>query len=90
MRGQDVVVLHRVVLGELLGLVGSDGISYTHDHLEAIRAADQGAAASFLLNPVSVDDAIAIAEAGDRLPSKTTHFFPKVPSGLLLWSLNDY
>ena len=90
LRGQDVVVLHRVVLGELLGLVGSDGISYTHDHLEAIRAADQGAAASFLLNPVSVDDAIAIAEAGDRLPSKTTHFFPKVPSGLLLWSLNDY
>ncbi|MGV3614516.1 MAG: DUF1015 family protein [Fimbriimonas sp.] len=89
-RNQDASILHRLILGELLGPVSADSVSYTADHFEAIRAADQGAAASFLLNPITVDEAMAIAEGGERLPSKTTHFFPKVPSGLLLWSLNDY
>jgi uncharacterized protein (DUF1015 family) len=74
----------------LLGPVNADTISYTPDYLEAIRAADQGAAASFLLNAVSVDEALDLAVDGDRLPSKTSYFFPKVPSGLVLWSLNDY
>lgn len=89
-RAQDVTLLHRIVFDRLLAPIAPDSISYTHDHLEAIRAADQGAAASFLLNPISVDSATAIAKGGERLPAKTSHFFPKVPSGLLLWSLNDY
>lgn len=89
-RAQDVTLLHRIVFDRLLAPIAPDSISYTHDHLEAIRAADQGAAASFLLNPISVDSAMAIAKGGERLPAKTSHFFPKVPSGLLLWSLNDY
>lgn len=90
LRAQDVTILHRVIIEGLLAPIPADSISYTHDHLEAIRAADQGAAASFLLNPISVDSATAIAKGGERLPAKTSHFFPKVPSGLLLWSLNDY
>jgi uncharacterized protein (DUF1015 family) len=90
LRGLGVSILHRVILDRLLGPVNADTISYTPDYLEAIRAADQGAAAAFLLNAVSVDEALDLAVEGDRLPSKTTYFFPKVPSGLVLWSLNDY
>lgn len=90
LRAQDVTLLHRVVLEGVLAPIPADSISYTHDYLEAIRAADQGAAASFLLNPITVESATAIAKGGERLPAKTSHFFPKVPSGLLLWSLNDY
>jgi uncharacterized protein (DUF1015 family) len=58
--------------------------------LEAIRAADQGAAASFLMNAPTVDDMRAIALGGVRMPQKSTYYFPKVLSGLVMWSLNDF
>jgi uncharacterized protein (DUF1015 family) len=90
LRGLDVTVLHSLIFERLLGLTGLDQISYTRDPLEAIRAADQGAAASFLMNAPTVDDMRAIALGGERMPQKSTYYFPKVLSGLVMWSLNDF
>ncbi|AIE85454.1 hypothetical protein OP10G_2086 [Fimbriimonas ginsengisoli Gsoil 348] len=90
LRGLDVTVLHSLIFERLLGLTGLDQISYTRDPMEAIRAADQGAAASFLMNAPTVDDMRAIALGGERMPQKSTYYFPKVLSGLVMWSLNDF
>ena len=52
----DVTVLHRVIFEKLLGLRGLDHIGYTRDESEAVSAVENGASASFLMNPPSVDD----------------------------------
>lgn len=86
----DVTVLHTVILEALLGVSGLEQISYTRDAAEAIRAVDEGAAVSFLMNPPSVDDMQKIALGGEKMPQKSTYYFPKILSGLVIWSLNDF
>lgn len=90
LRGLDVSVLHRVIFEERLGIRGLDDIAYTRDPMEAIRTADQGGGTAFLMNPPTVDDMTAIAASGERMPHKSTYYFPKILSGLVLWSLNDF
>ncbi len=90
LKGLDVSVLHRVIFEKILGVQGLDSISYTRDAAEAYRAADEGAAASFLMNPPTVDDMKEIALGGEKMPQKSTYYFPKILSGLVLWSLNDF
>ena len=41
---------------------------------------------ALLLNPTKVSEVQAVATAGERMPHKSTYFFPKVISGLLLYS----
>jgi uncharacterized protein (DUF1015 family) len=90
LRSLDVSILHSLILTELLGVAGLDPISYTRDPAEAIAAPAAGAAASFLMTPPSVDDMKAIALGGEKMPQKSTYYFPKILSGLVLWSLNDF
>lgn len=90
LRNLDVTVLHRVILEKLLGVAGLDGIAYTRDANEAIREVDQGAGAAFLMNPPTVEDMRVIALGGEKMPQKSTYYFPKILSGLVLWSLNDF
>jgi len=86
----DVTVLHQVILEKLLNIRGLDQIVYTRDAAEAVRAVEHGAAASFLMNPPSVQDMKTIALAGEKMPQKSTYYYPKILSGLVLWSLNDF
>jgi len=86
----DVTVLHRVILEKLLNVVGLEQISYTRDADEAVRAVEEGAAASFLMNPPSVSDMQEIALGGEKMPQKSTYYYPKILSGLVIWSLNDF
>ena len=90
LKALDVSVLHRVIFEKLLGVVGLDHIEYTRDSFEAVRGADLGAAASFLMNPPTVDDMKEIAMGGEKMPQKSTYYFPKILSGLVIWSLNDF
>jgi uncharacterized protein (DUF1015 family) len=63
--------------------VASEDIIYTHDLNRAFDEVDTGvAAASFILNPVKISQLKAIALNGERMPPKTTYFYPKVLSGL--------
>jgi uncharacterized protein (DUF1015 family) len=62
-----------------------EGVSYTAYADEAIAAVDRGeAAAAFLLQPVTVDQVARFAHAGETMPQKSTFFYPKLTSGLLL------
>ena len=85
-----MTVLHQVILTKLLNISGLDRISYTRDAAEAVASVGNGAAAAFLMNPPTVDDMKVIALGGEKMPQKSTYYFPKILSGLVIWSLNDF
>jgi uncharacterized protein (DUF1015 family) len=61
------------------------GVSYTAYADEAVAAVDRGeAAAAFLLQPVTVEQVARFAHAGEVMPQKSTFFYPKLTSGLVL------
>jgi uncharacterized protein (DUF1015 family) len=61
------------------------GVSYTAYADQAVAAVDRGeAAAAFLLEPVTVEQVARFAQAGEVMPQKSTFFYPKLTSGLLL------
>jgi uncharacterized protein (DUF1015 family) len=69
---------------ELVDRYGLEGISYTPDETSAVGAVDRGEAdVAFLLRTPRVEDVFAAARRGERMPPKSTYFFPKPLSGLL-------
>jgi uncharacterized protein (DUF1015 family) len=45
------------------------------------------AAAAILVRPTPLDQMADVASAGDVMPQKSTYFYPKLTSGLLLFPL---
>lgn len=73
---------------ELVDRHGLEGIAYTHRAAEAAAAVDRGEAdVAFLLREPRVADVFAVARRGERMPPKSTYFFPKPLSGLLFHPL---
>ena len=69
---------------ELVDGYGLDGIRYTPRTAEAAALVDGGDAdVAFLLRAPRVEDVFAVARRGERMPPKSTYFFPKPLSGLL-------
>jgi len=87
----DVSIVDHVILEELLGLSrGKEEafLAYSYDKLDAVnKVLDQEYQLAFLLNPVKAEVVKAIADAGDRMPRKSTYFYPKLPSGLIFHRL---
>ena len=68
----------------LVDRLGHEGISYTPDWHEAVRAVDSGeAAVAVLMRPTRIEDVFAVAKRGETMPQKSTYFYPKLVSGLL-------
>ena len=63
-------------------------VTYEHDTDKAIAAAT-GGATSVLLRPVDAQTLKKVADSWERLPQKTTYFYPKAPAGLVLRPLGD-
>jgi uncharacterized protein (DUF1015 family) len=73
---------------QLVDRLGHDGISYTPDWQEAVRAVDEGeAAVAVLMRPTRIEDVFAVAQRGETMPQKSTYFYPKLVSGLLFLPL---
>ena len=64
-------------------------VKYVHDEHEAYSALSKspGASVAIMINPVSVHDVIALADRGERMPQKSTFFFPKLGTGLVFHPL---
>jgi uncharacterized protein (DUF1015 family) len=72
----------------LVDRLGHEGISYTPDWQEAVRAVDSGeAAVAVLMRPTRIEDVFAVAQRGETMPQKSTYFYPKLVSGLLFLPL---
>lgn len=89
----DVVQLHKALLEGVLGLSeesirNQENISYLRDADEAIAQVQRGEAnVVFLMNPAKMEQIRDIAFGGEVLPQKSTDFFPKLLSGLTVYSL---
>ncbi len=69
---------------ELVDRHGLDGIRYTPRSEDAAALVDTGAAdVAFLVRAPRIADVFAVARRGERMPPKSTYFFPKPLSGLL-------
>jgi len=85
-RSLDAAILKAFILDQV-GVSPEDTV-YSIDPDEVVRAVNEGAAeAGFILNPVSVRQLRAIALNDERMPPKTTYFYPKVLSGLTIYKM---
>jgi len=85
----DVSVLHELFVERVLGIdkgavERSENIDYLRDPDAGFAAVDAGDAQFFLLmNPTRIEQVRACTAAGERMPQKSTDFYPKVISGLV-------
>lgn len=89
-RRLDVVVLHLVVIQDLLGIseekvTTQENIRYLRDPEMGVKAVDSREAQLLLLmNPTKVSQVKAVASKMEKMPQKSTDFFPKLISGLVM------
>lgn len=82
--GPDVRVLHQLLIEGLFG-ASLEEIAYTRDEVEALRAVMAGRSRlAFFLNPPKIVEIQEAAEAQELLPPKSTFFYPKPLSGLVI------
>ena len=90
LKNLDVSILHGYIFEKLLGIKNQNSVSYSRNAAEAIESVEQGAAVSFLMNAPSIEDMRKIALSGEKMPQKSTFYYPKLLSGLVMWSMNDF
>jgi uncharacterized protein (DUF1015 family) len=104
-RSLGVSLLHRLVMEELLGYPGLASPKYVHAVDEVIQGltdgddagrdatGQMGSGAAFelgcLVMPATVEHVKAISEHGERMPAKSTYFYPKLLSGLVINPLDQ-
>ncbi|NUP99754.1 MAG: DUF1015 domain-containing protein [Armatimonadetes bacterium] len=86
----NVTLLHRALLPSLLEPVfGAGQTSYVHLAEEAVGLVNDGAQVAFLLRATPLETILEVAGRNELMPQKSTYFYPKVLSGLLLYPLRD-
>lgn len=89
----DVTVLHTLVLEKIFGIdkenmANQKNLTYTKYLNDAVSGVDSGEfQCSFVLNPTRVTEIRDVAAAGEKMPQKSTYFYPKMITGLVM---NDF
>ncbi|MFC1993385.1 DUF1015 domain-containing protein [Chloroflexota bacterium] len=90
-KGLSVSVVDHIIMEKLLGLSSDKeggSLAYSYDGQEAVnRVLDEEYQLAFLVGPVKVEVIKAIADTGDRMPRKSTYFYPKTSAGLVFYRL---
>lgn len=86
----DVSVLHSLILEKLLGIdkenmANQKNLTYTRSKQEALESVTEGKSqCAFFINPTAVSEIGAVAAHGEKMPQKSTYFYPKVTTGLVM------
>jgi uncharacterized protein (DUF1015 family) len=89
-RSLDVSILNHLIFKGIMGydltaLENKTTITFSPDAEEFIRrVGEDDSLIAFFLNPVKIQQIIAVALAGYTMPAKSTYFYPKVLSGLVI------
>lgn len=89
-RDLDVSVLHTLVLEKLLGIdkqnmANQINLSYTRSVSEGVKAVDEASAdCLFILNPTKVEQIKDISLVNEKMPQKSTYFYPKLVTGIVI------
>ncbi|MBQ8572698.1 MAG: DUF1015 domain-containing protein [Ruminococcus sp.] len=93
-RTLDVTILHTLILEKIFGIDKANmaaqiNLTYTKFFEEAISFVDSGKAqCSFVLNPTKVKEIRDVASEGEKMPQKSTYFYPKMITGLVMNKLD--
>lgn len=86
----DVTILHSLILERVFGIDKENmksqrNLTYTRDIKEAINSVDCGnSQCAFILNPTRVSEIKDVAINGEKMPQKSTYFYPKIITGLVM------
>jgi uncharacterized protein (DUF1015 family) len=83
----DVSVLHYGLLPALQACLpaAQPTMAYARAGDEVLDAVARGAYdLAVLMNPTPLQDMVQIARGGERMPPKSTYFYPKLPTGLVI------
>lgn len=86
----DLTALHELIITKELGYtreeqMGQVGIKYIKQEFEAFDMIDKGSAeATFIMPYPKMDDIRAVSSAGYKMPQKSTYFYPKLLSGVVI------
>lgn len=89
-QGLDVTVLHTLILEKIFGIDKENmakqiNLTYTKTFEDAIESVKSGKSqCSFILNPTRVSEIRDVASAGEKMPQKSTYFYPKLITGLVM------
>jgi len=95
LRSLDVTVLTRLVFMKILGfdqqrLDDATLIGYASEAGKALQSIDSGAYdVAFILNPTRIEQVQEVARKGLVMPRKSTYFYPKVKSGLVMRAIGE-
>jgi uncharacterized protein (DUF1015 family) len=90
----DVNILNTLILQRIVGLTEGElsaqtNVAYTKDLEAALQSVRNGSVqVALILNATRLGDIITIAENNERMPRKSTHFYPKPLSGLLFYPMS--
>ena len=87
-------MVHRDVIAGVFGLderaVREGAIDYPKDAVQTARDLREGRGlVALYLNPLTADDVFRVTAAGERLPQKSTFFYPKLPTGLVFRTFEE-
>lgn len=91
----DVTILHTLILEKIFGIDAENmakqiNLTYTKIFDEAISSVQQGnSQCAFILNPTRVSEIREVASNGEKMPQKSTYFYPKMITGLVMNQLDD-
>lgn len=94
-RELDVSILHTLILERLMGIdkenmANQINLTYTRSVQEAVTSVESGESnCCFLLNPTRVDEICSVAACGEKMPQKSTYFYPKLITGLVMNDLSQ-
>jgi len=84
----DIFLLHNWIFGSILKMkIKEDEIVYTKSIKDAKNLADMHKGCAFIIRPPKIEDVMDAAFKSLKLPQKTTYFYPKFLSGLILRKL---
>ena len=84
-RGLSVSVLHRLIIEHLLGCTDLPKPTCVHRVEEMVEGLSSGGyPLAAMLMPATVDHVRQISLRGQRMPAKSTYFYPKLLSGLVI------
>ena len=94
-RSLDVAILHSLVLERLMGIdrenmANQRSLTYTRNISQVLDGVSSGEyQCGFILNPTRITEIRDVALAGEKMPQKSTYFYPKLITGLTMNMLDD-
>jgi uncharacterized protein (DUF1015 family) len=90
LRTLDVSILHRLILEDILQITpeaqeAQANLKYVKNFDEPFEQVESGNfQLAFLMNPTRMSEVRDVANAGEKMPQKSTYFYPKLLSGLVI------